>query len=113
MLRIHVGRDTAGLLHVGHEMEAERRLAGRLRPVDLTDPAPRDPADADGRIEIDGAGGNDGDLLAWRIGAHAHDRPLAEPLFDLGDGKGERLAPVGFEPGLISGHCTLYMSGVF
>jgi hypothetical protein len=113
MLRVHVRGHAAGLLHVGNEVETERRLARGLRPVDLADATPRDAAHPDGRIEVDGAGGNHGDLLARRIGAHAHDRPLAELLFDLGDGKGERLAPVGFEPGLISGHSSLYMSGVF
>ena len=62
MLRIDVGRHPAGLLHVGHEVEAERGLAGGLGAVDLGDPAPRNAADADGGVEVDGAGGNGGDL---------------------------------------------------
>jgi len=44
VLGIDVGRHPARLLDVGHQVEAERGLAGRLGAVDLRDPAPGHPA---------------------------------------------------------------------
>ena len=35
--------------------------------------------------------------------------PLPQLLLDLGDGQVQRLAAVGVEPGLVSGHSTLYL----
>ena len=104
MLRVDERRDAAGLLRVGDDMEAERGLAGGFGAVDLGDAAARDAADADRGIEVDGAGGDGGDLDSRALRAHPHDGALAELLLDLGDGQGQRLAPVGFEPGLIIGH---------
>ena len=64
MLGVDVCRHTAGPLHVGGEMEREGGLAGGLRAVDLGDASARNAADADGGIEVDGAGGNGGHLDA-------------------------------------------------
>ena len=97
VLGVDVGGDAARLLHVGDEVEAERGLAGGLRAVDLGDAAPRDAADADGGVEVDGPGGDGGDLDPRRLGAHPHDGALAQLLLDLGDGEVQRLAAFGVE----------------
>ena len=104
VLGIDVGRHAAGLLDVGGEMKGERGFAGRFRAVDLGDPAAGNAADAGGRVEIDGAGGNGGHPDPRRVGAHPHDGALAELLLDLGDSEPESFAAVGFEPGFVSGH---------
>ncbi len=56
VLGVDIRGDAAGLLHVGGKVEAERRLARRLRPVDLGDATPGNPADAGRGVEVDGPG---------------------------------------------------------
>src|SRR6185437_16350997 len=65
MLRVDVGGRAATFLRPGHDVQGERGLAARFGTEDLSHPAARDPADADGRIEVDGAG---------RDGLHANAR---------------------------------------
>ena len=108
VLGVHVGGDAAHPLHVGREVEGERGLARGLGAVDLGDPAAGHAADAGGGVEVDGAGGDGGDLDPGGVGAHPHDGALAELLLDLGDGEPERLPAVGFEPGFVSGHGVLW-----
>ena len=90
MLRVDVRRDAAGLLGVRDDMQAERRLAARLRSVDLADATARDAPHADRRIEVDRAGRDrlDADLL---IRPQPHDRALSAALLDLGNGQIQRL----------------------
>ena len=64
-------------------MEAERRLAARLRPVDLGDAASGDPAHTDRRIQVDRTGRDRLDPYPRRIRAHLHDGPFAATLLDL------------------------------
>jgi hypothetical protein len=85
-------------------MEGEGGLARGLGAVDLGDAAARDAADAGGRVQIDGPGGDGGHLDPDGVRAHAHDGPFAELLLDLGDGQSESLPAIGFQPGFVSGH---------
>ena len=48
--------DAAPLLRLGDDVQRQRRLAGRLRPVDLDDAAARQPADAERDVEAERAG---------------------------------------------------------
>ena len=68
-------------------------LPGRLRAEDLDDPAPRQPADAEGEVEGEGArrDGLDADVAPL---AEPHDRALAELLLDLAEGHVERLVTI-------------------
>jgi hypothetical protein len=84
VLRVDEGRDAAGPLGVGDGVQRERGLAGGLRAVDLDDAAAREAADAEGHVQRDGAGGDDGDGRAL-VAAQAHDRALAELTVDLGE----------------------------
>src|SRR5207248_2286628 len=81
-LGVDVGADAAVALGLGDHVHGERRLARRLRPVDLDDPASRESTDSEGNVERQGARGDglDGHVCAL---AHAHDRTLAELLVDL------------------------------
>ena len=94
MLGIDVGGGTAQALRVGYHVQRQCRLAARLRPENLRDPAAGDAADADRRIEIDGPGRDPRHAHLRRVGAHPHDGPLAARLFDLGDREAQRLAAV-------------------
>src|SRR5689334_7551254 len=90
MLRIDVRCDPTIPLGVRDDMQAERGITARLRPVDLGDASSRDATHADRRIEIDRTGGNclDADLL---IRAKPHDRALPTALLDLRNGQIQRL----------------------
>jgi hypothetical protein len=72
-------------------LERQRRLARRLRAVDLDDAAARDAADAEGVVDADRAGGDGLHGDAGAVLAEAHDRALAELLFNLADGDIEGL----------------------
>jgi hypothetical protein len=101
VLRVHVGRHPAGALDIGREVKSESGLAGRLRPVDFGDPAPGNAPDADGRVQVDGSGGNGLDPLSLALRPHPHDRTLAQLLLDLGDGQIERLTALGVQFGFL------------
>ena len=75
----------------------ERGFAGRLRAVDLDDAAARQAADAERDVETERAGGDDFDRFVDLV-AHAHDRALAELLFDLAECGSQR-------PALVVIHC--------
>jgi hypothetical protein len=107
VLSVHIGGHAPHFLDVSGQVEGKSGLAGRFRSIDLGNPAPRYAADTGSGIEIDGAGGNGGDLDPGGVGAHAHDGSLAELLLDLGDGQSERFTTIGFEPGFVSSHCFL------
>jgi hypothetical protein len=86
------GRGAAELLHLGDDLQRQRGLAGGFGAVDLDDPAARQAADAEGDVEPERAGGDGLDVALDAAVAHAHDRALAELLFDLGERGGEGLA---------------------
>ena len=62
VLGVDEGRDAAGLLGLGDDVQGEGGLAGGLRAVDLDDAAARHAADAERDVEGDGAGGDGLDL---------------------------------------------------
>ena len=55
VLGVDEGREAAGLLGLGDDLEGERRLAGRLRAEDLDDAAARDAADAERGVDARGS----------------------------------------------------------
>src|SRR5450631_2970959 len=84
VLGVDEGGGAAELLDVGDDLQRERGLAGRFRPVDLDHAPARQPAHAERHVEAERAGGDDLDAL-FDIGiAQLHDRALAELLLDLG-----------------------------
>src|SRR6185312_761495 len=84
---------TAGALAVGDRLQGHGGLAGRLRAVDLDHAAARQTADAERDVQPQRTGGDRLDRLVDAV-AHAHHGTLAELLFDLAEGGGERLALV-------------------
>ena len=75
---------SAALLRLRHNVQCQRRLTGRLRPVDLNDSALRHAADAERRVQCQRARRNRFHVHLRPV-AQAHDRALAEVLFNLGD----------------------------
>jgi hypothetical protein len=59
VLGVDEGRGAAQLLHLGDDLQGERRLARGLRAVDLDHPAARQAADAEREVEAERAGGDD------------------------------------------------------
>ena len=49
--------DTAQLLHLGDDLQAECGLSGRLRAIDLDNPTPWQAADAERNVQSQRAGG--------------------------------------------------------
>ena len=94
MLRIDEGRGAAQLLGLGDDLQGQRGFAGRFRPVDLDDAAPRQPADAERDVEADRAARDGIDVLRRPAVAEAHDRAFAELLFYLAQRRGERLLAI-------------------
>jgi len=84
VLGVDERRDAAVALGTGHGVQGDGGLARRLGTVDLDDPAAWQAADAERRIQGDGARG---DGLDGRPGlvTETHDRTLAVLLVDLGE----------------------------
>ena len=80
---IDEGAGAAALLRFRDGVQRQRRLARAFRPVDLHDPALRQPADAEREVEAERAGRDHLDLRIGGLVAHAHDRALAEGPLDL------------------------------
>src|SRR5437667_29849 len=66
MLGIDEGGPPAALLRLGDDVQGEGRLSGRLRPVDLDHPTPRDAAHTEREIEGHGPGGDHVDVALRR-----------------------------------------------
>src|SRR5262249_996111 len=94
VLRVDERADAAALLRLGDDVERERRLPRRFRPVDLDDAPARQPADAERDVEPERAGGDDLDLRRRLVGAETHDRALAELLLNRADGELDRFLPL-------------------
>ena len=90
VLGVDVGAHAAVALGLGDDVHGERRLPRRLGAVDLDDPAAGQPADAEGEVEREGAGGDRGDPDVAPL-AELHDRALAVLLLDLPEGHVECL----------------------
>ena len=91
---VDIGRHTTLLLHLRDHLQAERRLAGRLRTVDFNHAAPRQAARPECDVEAERARGHDLQIILNLGLAHAHDRALAELLLDLRERGGQRFALV-------------------
>jgi len=88
------GGGAAEFLHFGDDLEGQGRLPGGFRAVDFDDATAGQAADSEGDVEAQGAG-RDGLDVAFDLSvAEAHDRALAELLFDLGKRGGESLGLV-------------------
>ena len=90
VLRVDERARPAGLLRLGEDVVAERRLTGRLRPEDLDDAPARDAADPEREVERERAGRDRRNRDVGLV-AHAHDRALAERLLDLSERRRQRL----------------------
>jgi hypothetical protein len=77
------GAGTAELLHFGHDLQGQRGLARGLGAVDLDHPTARQAANAERDVQAQRAGGDDLDVFDHFAIGQAHDRALAELLFDL------------------------------
>ena len=76
-------RGAAEFLHFGDDLQRERRLAARLRAVDFDHPAAWQAANAQCDIEPQRSGRYRLNVARDIVVAKAHDRALAELLFDL------------------------------
>src|SRR5215211_4645938 len=85
VLGVDEGGEASCSLRLGDDVQGEGRLAAGLGAEDLDDTTPRDPADAEGEVEGQGAGRDGGDILSLLV-AHAHDRTFPELPLYLGDG---------------------------
>jgi hypothetical protein len=90
MLGVDEGADAAAPLPLGDEVERERGLARRLRPVDLDHAAARHAADAEGDVEPDRSRGKRRDVGHLAALPELHDGALAELLLDLAQGEIDR-----------------------
>src|SRR5690554_1992869 len=95
MLGVDKGARTAQLLHFGNDLKRERGFARRFRAVDFNDSPPWQAADAQRNIEPQRAGGHHLYVVLDLVVAITHDRTLAELLFNLGQGGGERFSAFG------------------
>src|SRR5690606_21185456 len=85
--------DAAAALGVRDRVERQRRLTRGLRAVDLDNASAGQTPDAEGDVECDGTGGDDGDGRAL-VAAEPHDGSLTELAVDLSEGGLEGLLAV-------------------
>ena len=97
VLGVDEGGGAAHVLSLRDDVERQRGLAGRLRSVDLGHPAAGNAADAQRDVELERAGGDDGDLIEDAALTQAHDGALAELAVDRGDGQLQGLAAVALD----------------
>ena len=85
VLRVDEGHLAPPLLGLCRDVQGQGGFAGGFRPIDLNDPPPGNPADAQRQVQGHRAGGN---ALHHHpgVGAQAHDGPLAIGLFNLRHG---------------------------
>src|SRR6185295_9116166 len=97
------------------DVERERGLAGRFRPVYFGDPAAGNAADAQRDVELERSRWNDRDLVEDPTLAQAHDGALAELAVDRGNGQFQGLAAVALDVShacLLVLECRIVRSGV-
>jgi len=83
VLGIDEGAGAPDALHLGDDLQRQRRLARGLRPVDLHHAATRQPADAQRDIQAERAGGDDLNVALDLFVGQPHDRAAAELLLNL------------------------------
>ena len=81
MLGVDHGRDAAGFLGFGGDVQCERCLAARLGTEDLDDPATRQSATTQGKVERQATGRYAFDRQQL-VAGQRHNRAFAELLFD-------------------------------
>ena len=99
MLGVDERGGAADALRLGDDLQRQRGLARGLRTVDLDDAAARQAADAERDVQPERAGRHRFDVVVRAGIAQAHDRALAELLFDLAERGDERLLAVFFHRG--------------
>jgi hypothetical protein len=99
VLGIHERSSAAHALRLGDDLQRKRGFAGRLGTVDLDHASARQTADAERDVQPERASRHCLDVVILRALAQAHDRALAELLFDLPERGGERLLAVFFHHG--------------
>jgi len=87
VLGIDKSGQAAQLLRLGDDLQADGRLARGFGAEDLADAAAGDAADAQSRVEADGAGGDHGNRDESFFGAETDNRPFSKLFFDLCKGK--------------------------
>ena len=80
------GRQAAGFLRFGDDLQRQGGLARRLGPEDLDDAPARDAADAERVVDAERAGRDHVHRADGLVLAEPHDGAFAELLFDLADG---------------------------
>ncbi len=83
MLGVHKGRQPAGLLRLGDDLQRNGRLARRFRPKDLDHTPARHTAHAQRRVKGDRSRGDDRNRHDRLFRPQPHDGSLAKLLFDL------------------------------
>ena len=101
VLHVDEGHFAAFLLGLGQNVQRQRGLTAGLRAVHLHDAPTGHTAHAQRHIQAQAAGG-DGIHLHGGVVAQLHDGTLAELLFDLGQGRGQRIL-FGFRAGFFGG----------
>ncbi|MNT18947.1 hypothetical protein D3C72_1541780 [compost metagenome] len=91
MFRVDERAGAADFLHFGDDLQRQRGLARRFRAVDFNHAATRQAADAQRDVQTQRSRGNHLDVVRDLVVAVAHDRALAELLFDLRKRGGKRL----------------------
>src|SRR5262249_48731137 len=91
MFRVHECRDATKFLRFRDDLQRQRRLARGFRTEDFDDAAAWHAADTQRIVDADRTGRNGIDRLNRAFFAEAHDRALAELLFDLADSQFDRL----------------------
>ena len=87
VLGVDKGRQAAGLLGLGDDLQGDGGFARGLGAEDLGDAAAGNAAHAQRGVEADGSGGDDGDGQQRLAGPEPDDRPLSKLFFDLCKGK--------------------------
>jgi hypothetical protein len=83
MLGVHEGGGATLFLDLGYDMQRQGGLARGFRTVNLNHPATRQPANAQGDVQAQTAGGNGVGRQAQVTAAQLHHRALAERPVDL------------------------------
>src|SRR5271165_635213 len=85
VLGVYESAGAAAALRFGNDMQGKRRLAGALRPVNLNDPATRQPTDAERDIETQRSRRDHLGIRGGLARPKLHYRTLAEGAFDLSE----------------------------
>ena len=106
MFSVDIAGDAVLFLGVGHGVQCQRGLSGRLRAKDLHHAAPGKPPDACGDVQREASGRDSPDLLNKMIVAETQQGSASELFFQLRDSDVERLVACGIVI-RFSGHSEL------